>query len=122
MTAGYEKYIRAWRQRDLRRQERRKAAAARAMTAARAAAGILVEEFGAAEVTLFGSLATGSFREGSDIDLAVKGLRKQDYWKALVRIEEGHEFEVNLVQYEEAFDHIRRAIDLGIVLSTGGKR
>jgi hypothetical protein len=29
--------------------------------------------------------------------------------------------EVNLVQHEEAFDHIRRVIDPGIVLRAGGE-
>jgi predicted nucleotidyltransferase len=45
-----------------------------------------LKEAGAKRVVLFGSLANGLFRQGSDIDLAVAGLTEQ----ALARFE--HEF------------------------------
>jgi predicted nucleotidyltransferase len=38
---------------------------------------------GAREVYLFGSAATGSLREGSDIDLAVTGLPPEFFFKAM---------------------------------------
>jgi len=116
MTADYRKYVLAWRRRTKIEEESRKALASKAMEAARRAARILSAQFGAGKVILFGSLAAGTFAKDSDIDLAVAGLPSKDYWKALVRIEEGHGFEINLVPYEEALDHIRRAIDDGIVL------
>ena len=38
---------------------------------------------GAREVYLFGSAATGSLREGSDIDLAITGLPPEVFFKAM---------------------------------------
>ncbi|MCA1900245.1 MAG: nucleotidyltransferase domain-containing protein [Chloroflexi bacterium] len=55
----------------------------RAMRIARQAADLLRKEFGAKKVILFGSLAKrGAFTLFSDIDLAVEGMPKENYYKA----------------------------------------
>lgn len=40
-------------------------------------------QFGVTEVWLFGSLARGDFGASSDVDLAVRGLDPDRYWRAL---------------------------------------
>jgi hypothetical protein len=51
---------------------------------ARKAAQLLRERYGVNRIRLFGSLAHKSnFHVGSDIDLAVEGLKPSDYWEAL---------------------------------------
>ena len=65
---------------------------------ARAAARVLKADFGVRRVFLFGSLATGSwFHSRSDIDLAVEGLDREDYWRADCHLEQvGEGFEIDL--------------------------
>jgi predicted nucleotidyltransferase len=43
----------------------------------------VLRDFGAREVYLFGSAATGSMREGSDVDLAVAGLPPETFFRAM---------------------------------------
>lgn len=47
------------------------------------AAAMTLKASGAREVYLFGSAATGTMREGSDIDIAVRGLPPENYFRAL---------------------------------------
>ncbi len=74
----------------------------RALTAARKAARLLKEKFGAKEVVLFGSLARrGSFTLFSDIDLAVKGMPSEFYLDAadaLLNLNTG--FKIDLAEME----------------------
>jgi uncharacterized protein len=42
-----------------------------------------LKEAGAREVYLFGSAATGTMRDDSDIDMAVSGLPPEDFFKAM---------------------------------------
>jgi predicted nucleotidyltransferase len=44
----------------------------------------ILENFGATEIYIYGSLADGSYHENSDIDIAVKGLKPELYLKACV--------------------------------------
>lgn len=46
-------------------------------------AAAVLKEFGAREVYVFGSAATGTMREGSDVDLAVVGLPPRVYLRAM---------------------------------------
>lgn len=41
----------------------------------------ILKENGAEEVYLFGSIVNGGFNESSDIDIAVKGIKKRDFYK-----------------------------------------
>jgi len=68
--------------------------------AIRAAAAVLKEE-GAREVYLFGSLAKGRERPGSDIDLAVSGLPPERFFPALGRAHEAAGIEVDLIDLDE---------------------
>jgi predicted nucleotidyltransferase len=65
---------------------RREALLSRARAEARAVAELLVRDFGAKRVWLFGSLVKGAtFGRSSDIDLAVEGLPADDLFRAVGR-------------------------------------
>ena len=83
------------------------------LVAARRCAQILREQFGAKRVVLFGSLLNHeemSWR--SDIDLAVWGLPKNDYFRAVSQmLVVEPEFDVDLVEIQNAKPHILKAIE-----------
>lgn len=62
---------------------------------------VLVGEFNANKVVLFGSLVKGGFGEGSDIDIAVAGTRRYDYFTALAAVNELTEFCIDLKPMED---------------------
>ena len=54
---------------------------------AQTASRLLKEHYGVNRVRVFGSLVdSGRFHEGSDIDLAVEGLKSDDYWEAVTYV------------------------------------
>lgn len=78
---------------------------------------ILVKEFSAEKVVLFGSvLKEGRFEEGSDIDIAVKGLDKKVYFKALARLMMESPFEIDLKPLESVSLLLNQRIKGGKVL------
>jgi predicted nucleotidyltransferase len=85
----------------------------RALTAARKAAKLLKEKFGAKEVILFGSLARrGSFNLYSDIDLAERGISSDDYLTAMETVlYMNAEFKVDLVDPEFCSPAMRAEIE-----------
>lgn len=96
-------------------QERRQQAqrAQRAWMLAQRAAVLLKERFGARRVVLFGSLARRDlFHHRSDIDLAVEGIRSQDFWQAWSVLDTlGSEFEIDLMDIETASPTLRLEIE-----------
>lgn len=85
----------------------------RAMIAARKAARLLKEKFGAKEVILFGSLARrGSFTLYSDIDLAERGIPSDDYLTAMDAVlYMNTEFKIDLIDPEFCSPAIRAEIE-----------
>ena len=84
----------------------------RARAVAREAARVLKASFGVRRVILFGSLATGSwFHPRSDIDLAVEGLNREEYWRADCRLEGVADgFEIDLVDLHAAPPSLKEAV------------
>lgn len=81
--AYLERYRIAWRQRAEQRAETVAERLRSARAGADAAARVLRESFGAAEVYLFGSVADGiGFDESSDINMAVSGVAPTLFWTA----------------------------------------
>lgn len=78
--------------------------AEQAREVARAAAKLLKEKFGARRVILFGSLARGDhFHRRSDIDLAVGGIKPQEFWRAWSALDSlGLKFEIDMIDIETA--------------------
>jgi predicted nucleotidyltransferase len=101
------------RQREARARQEQEQRAERAGIAARKAAALLKERFGAREVVLYGSLARQDFfHQRSDIDLAVRGIRSQDFWRAWAALDLlGSEFDFDLVDAEAGSLALRLQIE-----------
>jgi predicted nucleotidyltransferase len=65
------------------------------------------------ELLLFGSLVTGTFDRHSDIDLAVKGLAEEQFFKACAFLihELSGNHDLDLKPYEDLDESLRRRID-----------
>ena len=97
--------------------EQMKVRQAEGLLVARHCAELLKREFNVERVVLFGSLLdVEHLWWGSDIDLAVWGLGKQDLFKAGAALEQGHDFSIDLVPVSEAKPHIHSAINQGMEL------
>ena len=92
----------AWRRRAARRQARSDARAEGIRARLPAAKRLLMEQFGARRVMLFGSFARGGTSERSDVDLAVEGLSHLDYFHALAELCGLLDCPVDLVELEHA--------------------
>jgi len=111
----YEEYIRAWVERKKKEEEKMKVLSQKALKEAKRIAEMLRERYGVGKVVLFGSLAkylrgTGEFTERSDIDLAVEGLPKEEYFKVLSEINRFSEFEIDLIDLEGCPEFLKRLI------------
>ena len=107
---GYRKTAeRRRRERELQVRHRR----VRAWEAARKAARLLKDEFGATRVVLFGSLAQlERFTPWSDVDLAAWGLQPEDTFRAVAAVlGVDPEIEVNLVDVNSCSPALREAIE-----------
>lgn len=101
----------AWRRRASRAREERRNRAQQARRAAEEAAQMLVRDFGASEVWLFGSLANEPRRDEFDVDLAARGLPPGRYFEAVARASEVVDRPVDLVRLETCPDATRRRIE-----------
>lgn len=83
-------------------EEHRRALEAKAWDFARLAAARLRDECSATRVMLYGSLARGEFRRGSDVDIAAWGVAT-DRWLDVVGVglETGREVEVSTCRAED---------------------
>lgn len=75
---------------------------------------LLVNEFKAEKIILFGSLVKGDFDRESDIDLAVEGIPTADYFEVLARINSLSDHWIDLKPLEALEPHF-----LERVLQTG---
>jgi len=75
---------------------------------------VLVNNFNAQKIILFGSLVKGKFSDRSDIDLAVAGIAKRDFFAALGEVNQLTQFWVDLKPLEDLEPHF-----LHRVLTTG---
>ena len=105
-------YRATMQQREKKAQQKREQRRARAWETAKQAATLLKEDFGASQVVVFGSLAHGLwFSEHSDVDIAVWGLKSDDYFTAVARLQDiSPEFQVDLVSIEHCKPGLREAI------------
>lgn len=58
--------------------------------------------FGATQIWIFGSFASGGWSEQSDVDIAALGIRNSDYWEALSGLAEQLGCDVDLIRLESA--------------------
>lgn len=85
----------------------------RALTAARKAAKLLKNEFGATKVILFGSLARRvGFTLWSDIDLAASGIAPERFYAASAAIERATiGFQIDLIDLETCLPAMLKSIE-----------
>lgn len=71
-----------------------------------------IKKLGGKRIILFGSLVTGRFRKGSDVDIAVEGLTTKSYFKALGVVEDTlGEVPFDLVDLKEALPSVKEKIE-----------
>ncbi|MEO0489327.1 MAG: nucleotidyltransferase domain-containing protein [Cyanobacteria bacterium J06635_15] len=75
---------------------------------------VLVSQFGATKIIVFGSLVRGRFNADSDIDMAVAGIPKADFFAALAVVNQISQRWIDLKPLESLEPHFRAR-----VLSTG---
>lgn len=109
-----DEYVAYWQQRRVEQRARSQELARQARLDAVKIAAMLRRDFGVTRVILFGSLVNGRFFPGSDIDLAVAGLAKEELFRALACAGQVSEFQVDLKPLEELEPHFKER-----VLTTG---
>jgi predicted nucleotidyltransferase len=107
-------YVAHWQRRLAAQQATADRLAQQARAEAQQIAQMLREHFGATRIILFGSLTKGNFSLGSDIDLAVAGLPKADFFLALAEANALAHTWVDLKPLEDLHPHFRER-----VLATG---
>lgn len=117
----YKKYVEAFRRLRKKRVDQ-KELVNKAYQTALECTKRLVEEFGAKEVYLFGSLAKGVFVRGSDIDLAVKGIPFRKYLKAGAELMSVNGFEIDLIDWENSGETLKTRIEEEKYVLFDGKR
>jgi len=111
---GYKKY---WDRRAAEEEIAKEKIRAKAIREAKHLKDILVKEFSVKKVVLFGSvLEAGRFKENSDIDIAVAGLPKKLYFRALSRLMMESTFEIDLKPVEDVSELLRQRIKKGKVI------
>lgn len=110
-------YLAYWKQQQKQQKVRDREAADKARSLLPELIDILVNQFQANKIILFGSLAKGKFTQTSDIDLAVAGILPRDYFKAFADLNFLSEFEVDLKPLEELDSHFyQRVMETGQVI------
>jgi predicted nucleotidyltransferase len=108
-----EQYRRAARMRETEQRQAMVQRREAAWAAARQAASLLKEQFGATQVVAYGSLTHGAwFNARSDIDLLAVGIPPDKFWRAWAALDQiSSEVEIELVAETELTDSLRAVIE-----------
>lgn len=110
-------YIAHFKKREKEKAEQRKKAAQQALKEVKKKVPALTGDFPEIKkIMLFGSLAEGRFGRSSDIDLYIEGLKPENYYKALHKLEDLLGKEVELYTDTDSKDFIEKIKTRGIVL------
>ena len=110
-------YLAVWKQKKAQQKERDRAVTEKAKAVLPELITLLVNEFQANKIILFGSLAKGKFTETSDIDLAVGGIPPKQLFKAIGEVNSCSDFAVDLKPLEELHPHFyQRVLETGSVI------
>ena len=110
-----DRYVDAARRRMKALEAQRRRHVERAWVEAKRLGALLVREFGATAVWVFGSLAGDRrgrtvFHLDSDIDLAVRGIPPESFFRAYGRVMGDSDFNVDLVDVDACVPQLRKAI------------
>ena len=107
-VAEYKKH---WRERAEQEVALQRELASKARAEAMRVAQVLVRDFGARRVYLYGSLAQEDrFRERSDVDLAVEGIASQRFFKVWAAAGAHSSVPIDLVDLDGVGETMRRLI------------
>lgn len=110
-------YIAHFKKREKEKAEQRKKVAQQALKEVKKKVPALTGDFPEIKkIMLFGSLAEGRFGRSSDIDLYIEGLKPENYYKALHKLEDLLGKEVELYTDTDSKDFIEKIKTRGIVL------
>lgn len=73
-------------------------------------AGSILSRYGANQVILYGSMARGTYRTDSDIDLCVEGLPKENFFRALAECLMASHRSLSIVDFENSHGYFRERI------------
>jgi predicted nucleotidyltransferase len=91
--------------------------AQKALCEAHKLAADLKERFEFDSIYLIGSLQTGRFGFHSDIDLVVKGMKNEDFFKAYAFLIKESDFDIDLKPFEDLYDSLKtRTLKEGIII------
>ncbi|MCP4348627.1 MAG: nucleotidyltransferase domain-containing protein [Desulfobacterales bacterium] len=79
----------------------------------------ILREAGCSDIFLFGSLAEDNFREGSDIDIAVRGCPRKKFFYVLGKLLRNLDYPVDMVDLDEDNDFCRFLIEEGELVRIG---
>jgi predicted nucleotidyltransferase len=113
-TLPLEPYLTYWRQRRAEQRAHSRRLTQQAWEDVTQIAALLRREFGVTRIIVFGSLVSGRFYPGSDIDLAVASLAKEAYFPALAQVNKVSQCRVDLKPLEDLHAHFKQR-----VLATG---
>lgn len=114
-----QRYQKFYKEQEKKKKEKLQQRYYQAWSIARKAAKILHQEYKAQKVVVFGSLRNNEhFREWSDIDIAVWGIKPELYYKAVARIISlSPIFKIDVVDPEDCQESLKEIIEKeGIVL------
>lgn len=70
----------------------------------------ILKENGATEVFIFGSVVNGNFNENSDIDIAIKGIKQEEFYKIASILMFEIQKEIDLVDLDDETDRFSQII------------
>ena len=113
-NSDIEPYLQYWKTRQIKEELHNKQLAKQAREQLPSVVKLLVDEFQANKIILFGSLAKGTFHQDSDIDLAVAGIEPSQYFKALAQVNSISDRWIDLKPLESLEPHfLKRVLETG---------
>ena len=70
----------------------------------------ILKENGATEIFIFGSIVNGNLNRNSDIDIAIRGIRQEDFYKVASILMFELEKEIDLVDLDDKTDRFSQMI------------
>jgi len=92
------------------REERLRAFREDALKEAKRLASLLRERYDYEALFLHGSILTNKFRMNSDIDMVIKGLRVEDFFKAYALLLRESQYKIDLKPFEELDETFQKGL------------
>ena len=70
----------------------------------------ILKQNGATEIYIFGSIEKGNFNKNSDIDIAIRGVKQENFYKVASILMFGIEKEIDLIDLDDENDKFARML------------